>query len=244
MSDAQWAADPFERFPLRFYDGTRWTEHVSDADGSTSIDWAPLRSEQTSSSARPDRKAVARFASAGMDLWFSSQAALAGGHPRVEQPIERANVALTDQGIMLFGSEFEVVLAVRWSEVQALYAEDENAVTSRLTATRVVFLGFWSLLAKKKIDTSFLTIGLADGPLTLAVIGTNVYGLRSLVDTVARRAGVRVDRETSPGPPAATPLTPTVTTAERLRELEHLRSEGLLTEEEYSVRRSAIINSL
>lgn len=26
---SQWAADPFRRFELRYYDGTRWTEHVS-----------------------------------------------------------------------------------------------------------------------------------------------------------------------------------------------------------------------
>lgn len=26
---SQWAADPYRRFELRYYDGTRWTEHVS-----------------------------------------------------------------------------------------------------------------------------------------------------------------------------------------------------------------------
>lgn len=28
---AQWAADPMNRFELRYWDGTRWTEHVSRA---------------------------------------------------------------------------------------------------------------------------------------------------------------------------------------------------------------------
>ncbi len=28
-SGGQWAADPFGRFEMRYYDGTRWTEHVS-----------------------------------------------------------------------------------------------------------------------------------------------------------------------------------------------------------------------
>jgi hypothetical protein len=34
---AQWAADPYRRYDLRYFDGVRWTEHVS-TNGSTSID--------------------------------------------------------------------------------------------------------------------------------------------------------------------------------------------------------------
>ena len=34
---AQWAADPYHRYELRYFDGARWTDHVS-TNGSTSID--------------------------------------------------------------------------------------------------------------------------------------------------------------------------------------------------------------
>lgn len=34
---AQWAADPFGRFELRYWDGMRWTEHVS-SQGVQSVD--------------------------------------------------------------------------------------------------------------------------------------------------------------------------------------------------------------
>lgn len=37
---SQWAPDPYRRFELRYYDGTRWTEHVS-AGGVQSTD-APV----------------------------------------------------------------------------------------------------------------------------------------------------------------------------------------------------------
>jgi Superinfection immunity protein/Protein of unknown function (DUF2510) len=30
MPGAQWAADPFRRHQLRYWDGQRWTDHVSD----------------------------------------------------------------------------------------------------------------------------------------------------------------------------------------------------------------------
>jgi len=39
-------------------------------------------------------------------------------------------------------------------------------------------------------------------------------------------------------------VTPTPTRADRLRELDDLRSQGLVTEEEYAARRQAIIESI
>ena len=36
-----WSADPTGRFESRFWDGLRWTEHVSSR-GATAVDW-PLR---------------------------------------------------------------------------------------------------------------------------------------------------------------------------------------------------------
>ena len=39
QAPAQWAPDPFQRHELRYYDGTRWTEYVSNA-GVSSTDRA------------------------------------------------------------------------------------------------------------------------------------------------------------------------------------------------------------
>jgi hypothetical protein len=36
----QWSADPYGRYQLRYYDGTRWTEHVSSA-GIPAVDPVP-----------------------------------------------------------------------------------------------------------------------------------------------------------------------------------------------------------
>ncbi len=46
------------------------------------------------------------------------------------------------------------------------------------------------------------------------------------------------------GDPSPTPPTPTRTAHDRLRELEHLRDQGLITAGEYDARREAILDSL
>ena len=45
-------------------------------------------------------------------------------------------------------------------------------------------------------------------------------------------------------PQTSQPTTPTRSSEERLRELESLRSQGLVTEEEYAARRRAVLDSL
>ena len=32
MPEAQWAADPYHRHVMRYWDGQRWTDYVNDAD--------------------------------------------------------------------------------------------------------------------------------------------------------------------------------------------------------------------
>jgi len=56
---SQWAADPYQRFELRYYDGTRWTEHVSTG-GAQSTD-APVAGDRFSQ----QPLAVAPFGSPG-----------------------------------------------------------------------------------------------------------------------------------------------------------------------------------
>jgi hypothetical protein len=38
VAEPQWAADPFQRFALRYWDGTQWTERVKDERGLESSD--------------------------------------------------------------------------------------------------------------------------------------------------------------------------------------------------------------
>src|SRR6185436_2550508 len=38
--EARWIADPTHRHELRWWNGARWTEHVSD-DGVAGVDWGP-----------------------------------------------------------------------------------------------------------------------------------------------------------------------------------------------------------
>lgn len=41
--DATWVADPTRRFAHRYWDGWRWTEHVTDEAGQRAIDFPNVR---------------------------------------------------------------------------------------------------------------------------------------------------------------------------------------------------------
>ena len=57
MADASWPADPTGAHELRYWNGTTWTEHVSD-QGITGQD--PLTSEPPPAAPRLDRELPAR----------------------------------------------------------------------------------------------------------------------------------------------------------------------------------------
>jgi len=140
-------------------------------------------------------------------------------------------------------ASLRLAVALRWPEILGFRAEDENAITERLTAPRVLFLGPWALLAPKKEAKSFLTVSLPEGGLTLAVLGTNVYALRQLVENIHRWTGVPI----LPSSPSARPGSdgvPSGSVPARLQQLQELLDAELISEAEYEQRREAILDSI
>ncbi|WP_158220548.1 DUF2510 domain-containing protein [Kineosporia sp. A_224] len=77
--EAQWAPDPYRRHELRYWDGSQWTEHVSEGDGSVLVD-PPLPGPRT----RREAQAAAgttdlTSGQASVPARVSSSGALAGG---------------------------------------------------------------------------------------------------------------------------------------------------------------------
>lgn len=70
---AQWAADPYRRYELRYFDGVRWTDHVS-TNGSTSIDNpASVPSPSTSATFQlPERPGSVAPEQPGQQEWWNN----------------------------------------------------------------------------------------------------------------------------------------------------------------------------
>lgn len=70
---AQWAADPYHRYELRYFDGARWTDHVS-TNGSTSIDNPASVSAPPKSAAfqLPERPGSVAQEQPGQQEWWNN----------------------------------------------------------------------------------------------------------------------------------------------------------------------------
>jgi uncharacterized protein YxjI len=95
---AQWYADPYGRFELRYWDGERWTDHVS-TNGATSADpVAGLPSPVAATGTVDPAKVAQQVAKAGID----PSATPAGGGSLLDQPVLVVNqkaklIELTNQ---------------------------------------------------------------------------------------------------------------------------------------------------
>lgn len=96
MQAAQWAQDPSGRFAQRYYDGTRWTEHVVDRAGRPAVDRVESGSP-ASVSTRPDQPWGAQPASGA--YWSATPA-----WP-VHRPVENNGLAIAALvcGVMFIG---------------------------------------------------------------------------------------------------------------------------------------------
>jgi len=91
---AHWAADPSGRHEHRYWDGTRWTDHVAD-QGRTSVD--PIAADPTSSAAATaaadDQSSVAQPSAAPASITWRADAASSAdvSEPVVEGAADTAN---------------------------------------------------------------------------------------------------------------------------------------------------------
>src|SRR4051812_14647877 len=94
-----WHPDPYGRSELRYWDGSRWTEHVSTA-GVQGLDVVEAAQETQA------------------EVWFNApQCDYLGSHPWIPNPIDKVGVAIHSHGVLIYqfvwGTQHDIV-ALRW----------------------------------------------------------------------------------------------------------------------------------
>ena len=169
-----------------------------------------------------------------------------GSHPKVSGQVEARDVVFTKSGVV-FEAKRKSIGFLPWATIVEVAADSREDIERRLTGTRIVFMGFFALMAKKETKVAYLVIRDNDGDWVFAVPGISAMELRSGL----RALQVFVpDSNNTPGVPVAAAFAPPAVggaaddPAVRLERLDGLLARGLITNDEHSARRAAIIDSL
>jgi hypothetical protein len=117
------------------------------------------------------------------------------------------------------------------------WAASERPFVVGVFGAGAVLIGLFLLLL---VEGGFL-LGLVVGFVGVAVLAVYAGNTRQAGLTATFEAGGDADAQAHPGAPAGGQAR---SAAERLRELQSLRAEGLITEDELATRRAAIIGSI
>ncbi len=154
MSDvAGWQADPFGRHELRYHDGSKWTEHVSDA-GATSVD-IPVPSPEGTPPPPPPAAAPATPAAAGggwkdkLKQAAEQGKALAekGKQAMAEQQAQRSAAAANDPNTLWVGEKKSAgTSAIGVSTTRYRITRDKIYVESGLMSSVSEQVPLWAVL--------------------------------------------------------------------------------------------------
>jgi len=169
-----------------------------------------------------------------------------GGYPARTAPASGVILAFSNTKVAVENAS-SVLFSVPLSTVTAIDIETEEEVRHRLTASRLLLVGVFAFAWKKRTPGSVMvTIETDNGQILFEVPKkTKPQVLSMLAEQRSRVAS-------SPNPkPAVTPaVTPSPapaaskTAKERLDHLEELRAADLVSDDEYTAKRSAIISDL
>lgn len=166
------------------------------------------------------------------------QAEYLGSHPSVPGHRKKVTVEFYDVGVRLIMRTGPVV-DVSWSEISGLDADDRDHLESRVTVSRLLLVGIFALAIPKKKIGSYLVIEAVDGTYVLFVPALSSVELGAGLKPLQRY--IAAPAQPSNESPALPPIDDV---AARLSKLEALRSQQLISEDEYAVKRSAILDSI
>lgn len=237
MSDG-WHSDPYGRFELRYFDGTRWTEHVSTG--------AKVTVDHVAADGPSDQ----------IERWWQTKRSVAtylGSHPSRPDRIEELGVGFLSLGFVAIGHRStDPLFTIAWADIVSVTVETADSIKSRVTATRVLLFGAIGMLAKKTTHTAFMTVTDRTGEWVFAINGQDAAGLWAEMLPVKARVPDRLHFGAPAVAPTATPQSssagtwaaPAPTARERLQTLDALRAEGLISDDEWSERRAEILSSI
>jgi hypothetical protein len=160
-----------------------------------------------------------------------------GSHPARPGQQEKVVVGFYRGGIRADGKRGQALMRLEWSEVHDLDASTQQDYSSRVTTTRLATLGFLAIAIPKRTVVSFLIIADSTAEWVFAVPGLSAVALRSGLAPLRTMLPNR-----APSLPVA--VVSDAGPAERLRRLDELLEQGLITQAELATRRTAIIDSL
>lgn len=167
-----------------------------------------------------------------------------GGHPKLATSLPNVNLVVTDSHFVVEKSaDNQSLLKLPFSEVDAVHVETQEEVQSRVTATRLIFTGLLAFAWKKRSGGSIIvTIETSDGPMMFEKLGVTKSSalqttapLRSRVSSKPKKYKTASSTQTSTQP---------MSIADRLDELDALKSSGIVSPAEYTEMRAKILNDI
>lgn len=72
------------------------------------------------------------------------------GHPDALSPIDNITCAITEDALIFIGGFLNEEMKILLNSINNIFVEDKSRINQRLTATRILALGIFSLAAPKK----------------------------------------------------------------------------------------------
>jgi hypothetical protein len=169
-----------------------------------------------------------------------------GGHPAHEGAKKDARLTMSDDGIQVRVG-FRTLIKEPWKNITGLSAEGPDQVQTRFTATRLVLLGPLGLAFKKEKKSAFLVVEGTFGEFIFEVKKKSPMELQAAVVPWKKRlsGGDKNGEPTLPSSPheatASSERTPDRERVEVLKELAELRTQGVLTDEEFAAEKARLL---
>ncbi len=164
--------------------------------------------------------------------------ALLGGHPQRADPVKRGAVWMHDDGVSILDSAGLSALEFGIDDLRSAEVDGPSEVQKRVTVPRVLALGIIALAVPKKERLSYLVLDTTDGEAIVEVHSMSAMELRAAIQPFVKLIG-------NPKPPSReASRVERATVRARLLELGGLHDEGLISDEEFSARRAAVLDEV
>ncbi len=144
----------------------------------------------------------------------------------------------------------KTIFTIPWSEIVGLDIEGPESAARRITATRMLTLGVFSLAAQKKEKLAVMIVRLRSGEEaifdTAKLTAPELKGKLTPIMSQLRKANTTPEpvSQIRPQPvtnaSAAPSLTP-ISVADELKKLAELKDAGVLTHEEFAVQKARVL---
>ncbi len=173
-----------------------------------------------------------------------------GSHPKVEGVFDSLKLGFFPDRVGMFTPKGKETVFVPAPDLRGLDVMDHDELESKVTFGRVLVLGAFALLAKKTRRSAFLEIRDPDGEWIFAVAGMSAVELESAMRPIRPRYGLPATGSGASGagsasvPPPAGIAEDQGRVADRLRHLDGLRADGVISEMEHAEQRARILADL